>query len=160
MTGGNPKTTGVYYDDTYNHACLPAGHHRLRAARSPAPRSTYFEPRHDPLALDAGQGLPGLPGRDPADDRAIPRTLIDPAAAAGRPGDVQARVPAPVPEGEHDLRGRAAAGLRTAWSDKHPAYEILNGPSGTGIQDLFTPEINSDAPTRRLRRRLDDATTR
>jgi hypothetical protein len=32
-------------------------------------------------------------------------------------------------------------GLRTAWSDKHPAYEILNGPSGKGIQDLFTPEI-------------------
>jgi Type I phosphodiesterase / nucleotide pyrophosphatase len=40
-----------------------------------------------------------------------------------------------------------AAGLRTAWSDKHAAYEILNGPSGNGIQDLFTPEINSDAPT-------------
>ena len=39
------------------------------------------------------------------------------------------------------------AGLRTAWSDKHAAYEILNGPSGTGIQDLFTPEINSEAPT-------------
>ena len=39
-----------------------------------------------------------------------------------------------------------AAGLRTAWSDKHPAYEILNGPSGTGVQDLFTPEINSEAP--------------
>jgi hypothetical protein len=38
-----------------------------------------------------------------------------------------------------------AGGLRTAWSDKHPAYEILNGPSGTGIQDLFTPEINSAA---------------
>ena len=36
-------------------------------------------------------------------------------------------------------------GLRTAWSDKHPAYEILSGPSGTGIQDLFTPEINSVA---------------
>jgi hypothetical protein len=37
------------------------------------------------------------------------------------------------------------AGLRTAWSDKHAAYDILSGPSGTGIQDLFTPEINSDA---------------
>jgi hypothetical protein len=36
-------------------------------------------------------------------------------------------------------------GLRTAWSDKHPAYEILSGPSGTGVQDLFTPEINSVA---------------
>lgn len=40
-----------------------------------------------------------------------------------------------------------AAGLRTAWSDKHPAYEILNGPPGTGLQDLFAPGINSDAPT-------------
>src|SRR4029077_6250990 len=39
------------------------------------------------------------------------------------------------------------AGLRTAWSDKHVAYEVLNGPSGAGIQDLFAPEINSDAPT-------------
>jgi hypothetical protein len=38
-----------------------------------------------------------------------------------------------------------AHGLTTAWSDKHPAYEILNGPSGTGVQDLFTPEINSVA---------------
>jgi hypothetical protein len=37
------------------------------------------------------------------------------------------------------------AGLRTAWSDKHIAYDILSGPSGTGIDDLFAPEINSDA---------------
>lgn len=35
------------------------------------------------------------------------------------------------------------SGLRTAWSDKHPAYDILNGPSGRGIDDLFTPEINA-----------------
>src|SRR5262249_4062945 len=34
----------------------------------------------------------------------------------------------------------------TAWADKHPAYEILNGPSGKGIEDLFTPEINSQLP--------------
>jgi hypothetical protein len=37
-------------------------------------------------------------------------------------------------------------GLRTAWSDKHPAYDILTGPSGTGIDDLFTPEIASKVP--------------
>jgi hypothetical protein len=36
-----------------------------------------------------------------------------------------------------------AKGLHTAWTDKHPAYEILNGPSGYGIDDLFAPEINS-----------------
>ena len=36
-----------------------------------------------------------------------------------------------------------AAGLHTAWSDKHPAYELVNGPSGKGVDDLFVPEINS-----------------
>jgi hypothetical protein len=36
-------------------------------------------------------------------------------------------------------------GLHTAWSDKHPAYQILAGPSGMGIDDFFTPEINSSA---------------
>jgi hypothetical protein len=38
-----------------------------------------------------------------------------------------------------------AAGMRTAWSDKHPVYESFNGPSGNGIDDLFTPEIDSTA---------------
>jgi hypothetical protein len=37
------------------------------------------------------------------------------------------------------------AGLRTAWSDKHPVYESFNGPSGTGIDDMFAPEIDSTA---------------
>ncbi len=36
-----------------------------------------------------------------------------------------------------------AAGGHTAWSDKHPAYDLLNGPSGKGIADLYTPEVNS-----------------
>jgi hypothetical protein len=38
-----------------------------------------------------------------------------------------------------------AAGLHTAWSDKHPAYEIVSGLSGAGVDDFFAPEINSDA---------------
>jgi hypothetical protein len=38
------------------------------------------------------------------------------------------------------------AGLASGWSDKHPAYDIVNGPSGAGVDDLFTPEINSITP--------------
>jgi len=34
-------------------------------------------------------------------------------------------------------------GGRTAWADKHPAYDIANGPSGIGVDDLFTPEITN-----------------
>ena len=37
-----------------------------------------------------------------------------------------------------------AFGLHTAWSDKHLAYELVNGPSGEGVDDFFAPEINSD----------------
>jgi len=33
--------------------------------------------------------------------------------------------------------------MRTAWSDKHPSYDLVNGPSGNGVDDLYTPEINS-----------------
>lgn len=43
-----------------------------------------------------------------------------------------------------------AAGGYTAWSDKHPAYEILNGPSGEGVDDLYVPEqasLISNAPS-------------
>jgi len=35
--------------------------------------------------------------------------------------------------------------LLTAWSDKHPAQLVLSGPSGRGVDDYFTPEINSSA---------------
>jgi hypothetical protein len=36
-----------------------------------------------------------------------------------------------------------AAGGYTAWSDKHLAYDFPNGPSGQGVNDLWSPEINS-----------------
>jgi hypothetical protein len=41
---------------------------------------------------------------------------------------------------------------RTVWSDKHPAYEDLAGPSGHGLDELFAPEINSQDRLCRLRR--------
>ena len=31
----------------------------------------------------------------------------------------------------------------TAWADKHPAYDILNGPSGSGVVDFYAPEITN-----------------
>jgi hypothetical protein len=34
-------------------------------------------------------------------------------------------------------------GGHTAWADKHPAYDLVNGPSGEGVDDLYTPEITN-----------------
>src|SRR5262249_4072040 len=60
-TGGNPKSTGVYYDASWNRARLPAGTTDCTKA-TPGVEVTYFEQLdQDPSALDAGQGLAGLP---------------------------------------------------------------------------------------------------
>src|SRR5579871_5193112 len=61
VTGGDPRATGVYYDDSYNHALLPPGTTSCAGA-TPGTEVTYFEALDsNPLALDAGQGLSGLP---------------------------------------------------------------------------------------------------
>jgi len=146
VTGGNPKTTGVYYDDSFNHALLPAGTTSC-AVVAPGVEVTYFEQADlDPHSLDAGQGLAGLPGSI-LQMTGNPRTLIDPSQLPVDPATCKPVYPHQYLKVNTVFEVARAAGLRTAWTDKHPAYEVLNGPSGAGIQDLFTPEINSDAPT-------------
>jgi Type I phosphodiesterase / nucleotide pyrophosphatase len=149
VTGGNPSSTGVYYDDTWNHALLPAGTSPSACQSgtvTPGVEVTYFEQADlDPSALDAGQGLPGLPGSI-LQMTGNPRSLIDTAQLPVDPTTCLPVYPHAYLKVNTVFEVLHNAGLHTAWSDKHPAYEILSGPSGTGIDDLFTPEINSDAP--------------
>jgi hypothetical protein len=143
-TGGNPGTTGIYYDDSYNHALLPAGTTNCSGV-APGVEVTYFEAAdRNPLALDAGQGLAGLPGSI-LDMTGTPQDLIDPSTLPVDPTTCKPVYPHQYLRVNTIFEVARAAGMRTAWSDKHPAYEILNGPSGTGVQDLFAPEINSQA---------------
>jgi hypothetical protein len=145
VTGGNPASTGVFYDDSYNRALLPAGTTNCTGAR-PGAEVTYFEQAdRNPLSLDAGQGLSGLP------DSILQLTgnatsLLDPAQLPVDPATCKPVYPHQYLKVNTVFEVARAAGLRTAWSDKHAAYEILNGPSGHGVQDLFAPEINSNAP--------------
>jgi hypothetical protein len=145
VTGGNPSSTGVYYDDTWNHALFPYG---TGCVGTPGVEVTYFEQLDLNLhALDAGQGLPGLPGSI-LQMTGHPENLIDPTQLPLDPSKGCTVVyPHQYLKVNTIFEVAHAAGMRTAWSDKHPAYEILDGPSGTGIDDLFAPEINSDAPT-------------
>jgi hypothetical protein len=146
VTGGNPSSTGIYYDDSYNAALLPAGTTSC-AGVAPGAEVTYFEQAdRNQHSLDAGQGLSGLPGSI-LQMTGNPTTLIDPAQLPVDPSTCQPVYPHQYIKVNTVFEVARAAGLRTAWSDKHAAYEVLNGPSGNGIQDLFTPEINSDAPT-------------
>jgi len=125
VTGASPRVTGVYYDDSYDRQLsAPGSDCSVRGTEVVYDESIDI----DSDRLDAGGGI------DPAK---LPRD-----ASAGC---------APVYPHQF-LRVNTifevakAAGLRTAWSDKHPAYEILNGPSGHGVDDAFNPEVNSVGP--------------
>jgi hypothetical protein len=146
VTGGSPSSTGVYYDDSWNHSLLPAGTTSCAGVALGA-EVTYFEQLDKNLnSIDAGQGLVGLPNSI-LSLTGNPMTLIDPTQLPVDPLTCQPVYPHSYLKVNTIFEVARSAGLRTAWSDKHAAYEILNGPSGTGIQDLFTPEINSEAPS-------------
>ena len=36
-----------------------------------------------------------------------------------------------------------AAGGYTAWIDKHPSYSFVGGPGGKGLDDYYSPEVDS-----------------
>lgn len=123
VTGGTPKSTGVYYDDSYDRA-LSAPGSDCKVKGTEVVYDESIDIKTD--AIDGGGGVDQakLP-RDPANGCAVvwPHQFL-------RVNTVFEVI--------------KAAGLPTAWSDKHPAYDLINGPSGKGVDDLFTPEINSD----------------
>jgi hypothetical protein len=144
-TGGNPDTTGVYYDSSFNHALLPAGTTSCPAGAPTGADVEYAENLDlNQNSLDAGQGLAGLPGSI-LHLTSHPETLINPAKLPVDPKTCKPVYPHQYLKVNTIFEVARQHNLRTAWSDKHPAYEILDGPSGAGVQDLFTPEINSQA---------------
>jgi hypothetical protein len=143
-TGGDPGVTGIYYDNAYDHALLPPGTTSCAGVPLGTPVNYDESDDRDPNALDAGQGLAGLPGSI-LKMTPRPQTLIVPADLPVDPKTCKPVYP------HQDLEVNTVfdvvhkAGARTAWSDKNPGYDLLSGRSGRGIDDLFTPEIKSVA---------------
>jgi Type I phosphodiesterase / nucleotide pyrophosphatase len=151
VTGGNPSSTGIYYDDTWNHDVFPAG---TKNCSGPVPGGevTYFEALDINLgALDAGEGIvpaphhPNNPWFNILQMTGNPLQVINPANLPIDPATCAPIYPNTYLHVNTIFEVAHAHGLVTAWSDKHPAYLILAGPSGQGIGDFFTPEINSSA---------------
>ncbi|MFD4501866.1 alkaline phosphatase family protein [Streptomyces sp. NPDC058457] len=143
-TGGSPGTTGVYYDDTYDAALLPAGTTSCKGVRPGVEVDLTEDLDKNQASIDAGQGLAGLPDSI-LSMTGHPESLINASKLPVDPKTCKPVYPHSYLKVNTIFEVARRAGLRTAWSDKHAAYEILNGPSGTGVQDLFTPEINSAA---------------
>jgi hypothetical protein len=143
MTGGDPRATGVYYDVEYNHDLYEAG---TTSCTGPTGADVIYDSPDDLAStrLDAGQGIPGLLS-DPSKIMQMtgqPQTLLNPATFPVDPRTCKPIYPHSYLKVNTMFEVAHDAGLRTAWSDKHPVYESFNGPSGTGIDYLFTPEID------------------
>ena len=134
VTGGTPFSAGVFYDDSYDRTFYPPSSNCT--ASTPGAETTYAENLDWNLNDVTGGGTLGNP-----------LSQINPANLPMRKvGSCKVVLPHEFIHVNTIFEVMRAHGLHTAWSDKHPAYEILNGPSGNGIEDLFTPEINSQQP--------------
>ena len=120
-TGGTPAVTGVYYDVTYDrHLSPPGGNCRQIGT---------------PVIYDESVDGPGADMGKP-----VLKTSLLPLDQKGcKP--VYPHAYLRVNTVFEIIRQN---GGHTAWIDKHPVYEILNGPSGQGVEDLYTPEIGSN----------------
>jgi hypothetical protein len=133
VTGGSPTTTGFWYDVTYNRSTSPqaASNPDIGTVGGNCPGTIGGIVELDEGAdtdlkrLDAGGGInPAFLPRDPNNGckPIFPHQYL-------RVNTIFEVV--------------KAHGGTTAWTDKHPAYEWTNGPSGKGVDDFFGPEINS-----------------
>lgn len=131
VTGGTPHATGVYYDDSYERTFFKPG---SDCTGAPGAETTFAENIDvDSDRLDGG----GTPGKvmTQIDAKKLPMTLID--------GKCVAVYPHSFPRVNNAFEVVRSHGGRTAWSDKHPAYEMLSGPSGTGLDDFYALEQDS-----------------
>ncbi|HEX4575223.1 MAG TPA: alkaline phosphatase family protein [Gemmatimonadales bacterium] len=125
VTGGSPRSTGVFYDASYDRTLSPPG----SACKTVGTAVVYDESVDLNSTLSDGGG--GI------DATALP---LDPRRGCTPVYPHQYLRVNTVFEVIH------AAGRRTAWSDKHLSYELVKGPSGHGVDDLFTPEIVAVMP--------------
>ena len=181
MTGGNPRSTGVYYDVEYSHGTdepplvppKPTG-----ATCTPGQPATGGDVIYD-SPDDTLDAVPDFLHPNPSDPAYQTFPSFDENGsifAAGKdtnpgaimnlqfsPGGanpslnsatfpVDPKTCKPIQPWDY-LRDNTIfqviqnAGMRTAWSDKHEVYASFNGPgsNGTSIDDLFSPEIDSQA---------------
>jgi hypothetical protein len=164
VTGASPKTAGLFYDDSYDRKEYPSVNYYVSqglqdpgCTGGPGTEVTNFE------ELDKGYNFA--------------TQLVSDYTGGGTLGQVYTQLDTDNMQ-RHIVNGQCkpiypheyvrtntifeiikAAGMYTAWSDKHPAYEDLAGPSGKGLDELFSPEINSQDTLDKGAQTGDDYTT-
>jgi hypothetical protein len=128
VTGGSPNSHGLFYDVSYNRS--------------------IFDPTNTSCSGKPGNMQVFDESIDEYSSSFVSQNRIDPANLPwyiDAKGNCSRKYPHDAERDNTIFEVAKAAGLRTAWADKHPAYDlvIVNGPSGKGVDDLYTPEITN-----------------
>jgi hypothetical protein len=139
VTGGSSKTHGGWYDVSYARDLYSAA---SACAGAPGTAVAYDES----IEIDNSHLWGNATDDTPTHQAAVARTRIDQTLLPwAKHGSHCAPVfPHQFIRVNTIFEVARAFGLHTAWSDKHLAYELVNGPGGDGVDDFFAPEINSD----------------
>ena len=142
-TGGDPKLTGVYYDDSYDRTAYPPPAQSQGGVQdctgSAGAEAPYFE------NVDVGAPTAQNPNNP---NRPILNAQLDPAQYIRTKQGSKCQPLAP----NDFLRTNSIfsvahqAGMYTAWADKHPVYNLQVAGHGTpnSVDDPFNTEINAD----------------
>ena len=126
VTGGSPISHGLFYDVSYDR--------------------TIFDPTNTSCSGNGGGNFMVFDESiDLYNSQHVSLNVIDPTKLPNRlvNGNCVRMFPHDAIRTNTIFEVAKAAGGHTAWADKHPAYDIANGPSGRGVDDLYTPEITN-----------------
>ncbi len=126
VTGGSPVSHGVFYDVSYDR--------------------TIYDPTNVTCSGPAGNMMVFDESIDLYNTHNVSQNVIDPTKlprVRDKFGNCVALYPHSALRTNTIFEVAKSRGWHTAWADKHPAYDLVNGPSGTGVDDLYTPEITN-----------------
>ncbi len=130
VTGGSPVSHGFFYDASYDRKVFLPG---SNCTEAPGATMTFDE------SIDLYKTVNGSPvSLDVIDPTTLPKYIDENGHCSPLYPHKALRTNTifEVARNNHHLG--------TAWADKHPAYDLVNGPSGTGVGDLYTPEITNN----------------
>jgi hypothetical protein len=145
-SGGTPKSTGLYYDVAYDRSLDPPAE-KTGTGLGAGPCIPYGIPSGTTTDNDQGIDINdtllngGAPGAGLTEGGIA---SIDPKHLERDPQNGCAPVyPWNFIRVKTAFGVVHAAGGYTAWIDKHPSYSFVGGPGGKGLDDYYSPEVDS-----------------
>jgi Type I phosphodiesterase / nucleotide pyrophosphatase len=151
VTGGTAKTVGLFYDNAYNRALYAPGSHCTGPAGT---NVTYDETiAHNNNNLTDGGNWAGIGSTGNPTPSAF--SQIDPSTLPLEKSGANCTPVYPNNDMFANTIFQVAhnANLYTAWSDKNPGYDWVNGPdqynqtNTPAVTDLFTPDVKGAIPS-------------